>query len=58
MENTLTKKGTPRISKKGRKQIYIDDVGVTLSVQVPSKQKEQFRQVLLAIRKQYEIKTK
>lgn len=56
MDNKLTKKGEERKSNVGRKQIYIDDVGVTLSVQVPSKQKEQFRQVLLAMRKQYEIK--
>ena len=56
MENKLTKKGENRKSNCGRKAIYNDDVGVTLSVQVPSKQKEQFRQVILAMRKQYEIK--
>jgi hypothetical protein len=56
MDKNLTKKGIERKSDAGRPQIYIDDVGVTLSVQVPSKQKEQFRQVLLAMRKQYEIK--
>ena len=56
MKNNLTKKGTERKSAAGRKQIYIDDVGVTLSVQVPSKQKEVFRQTLLAMRKPYEIK--
>lgn len=43
-------------SSAGRPKIYIDDFGVTLSVQVPSKQKEQFKQVILAMRKQYEIK--
>ena len=43
-------------SNAGRKPIYIDDVGVTLSVQVPSKQKERFRETLLAMRKPYEIK--
>lgn len=52
----LTKKGTERKSDAGRPQIYIDDIGVTLSVQVPSKQKDQFKQVLLAMRKQFEIK--
>lgn len=56
MEKKLTKKGIERKSDAGRKQIYIDDVGVTLSVQVPSKQKEIFKQTLLAMRKNYEIK--
>jgi hypothetical protein len=42
--------------KAGRKQVFKDDEAVTLSVKVPSKQKEQFRQVILAMRKQYEIK--
>lgn len=42
--------------KVGRKNVFTDDVAVTLSVKVPSKQKEQFRQVILAMRKQYEIK--
>jgi len=55
MENK-TKKGTERKSNAGRKPIYIDDIGVTLSVQVPSKQKERFRETLLALRKPYEIK--
>jgi len=52
----LTKKGLPRKSDAGRKSIYVDDVGVTLSIQVPSKQKERFRETLLALRKPYEIK--
>ena len=52
----LTKKGTERKSDAGRPQIFINDIGVTLSVQVPSKQKEVFRQTLLAMRKHYEIK--
>ena len=56
MDKKLTKKGTVRKSDAGRPSIYIDDVGVTLSVQVPSKQKENFRQVILAMRSQYEIK--
>ncbi len=56
MKNNLTKKGTERKSDAGRPQIYIDDVGVTLSVQVPSKQKERFRETILALRKPYEIK--
>ncbi len=43
-------------SNAGRKPIYIDDFGVILSVQVPSKQKERFRETLLAMRKPYEIK--
>ena len=42
--------------KTGRKQLFIEDEAVTLSVKVPAKQKEQFRQVILAMRKQYEIK--
>jgi hypothetical protein len=55
MENRKTKKGEIAKSNAGRKQIYIDDVGVTLSVQVPSKQKEVFKKVLLEMRKPYEI---
>jgi len=51
-----TKTGTDKKSNAGRKPIYIDDVGVTLSVQVPSKQKLVFRDFILALRKQYEIK--
>jgi hypothetical protein len=42
--------------KRGRKLLFIEDDAVTLSIKVPSKQKEQFRQVVLAMRKQYEIK--
>ena len=56
MSKRLTNKGTERKSNAGRKSIYVDDVGVLLSVQVPSKQKESFKQVILAMRKQYEIK--
>lgn len=56
MDKKLTKKGTERKSDAGRKPIYIDDVGVTLSVQVPSKQKERFRETILALRKPYEVK--
>ena len=56
MSKRLTNKGTERKSNAGRKSIYVDDVGVLLSVQVPSKQKENFKQVILAMRKQYEIK--
>lgn len=55
MENRKTKKGEIAKSNAGRKQIYTDDVGVTLSVQVPSKQKEIFKKVLLEMRKPYEI---
>lgn len=56
MKNNLTKKGTERKSDAGRKQIYIDDVGVTLSVQVPSKEKERFREIILALRIPYLLK--
>lgn len=42
--------------KTGRKLIFKDDVAETLSVKVPSKQKENIKQVILAMRKQYEIK--
>ena len=42
--------------KSGRKNVFIDDEAVTLSIKVPSKQKEVFRQTLLAMRKHYEIK--
>jgi hypothetical protein len=56
MDKNLTKKGTERLSNAGRKQIYIDDVGVLLSVQVPSKQKERFKETILAMRKPYEVK--
>ena len=42
--------------KVGRKQAFVDDIAVTLSVKVPSKQKEQFKQVIIAMRKQYELK--
>ena len=56
MDKKLTKKGTERKSDAGRPSIYIDDVGVTLSVQVPSKEKERFRETILALRKPYEIK--
>lgn len=52
----LTKKGTERKSDAGRPQIYIDDIGVTLSVQVPSKQKEIIRKMVLDFRKKFEIK--
>jgi len=51
-----TKTATDKKSNAGRKTIYADDIGVTLSVQVPSKQKEKFRETLLAMRKPYEIK--
>lgn len=43
-------------SNAGRKPLYIDDVGVILSIQVPSKQKERFKETVLAMRKPYEIK--
>ena len=43
-------------SNAGRPPLYIDDVGVILSVQVPSKQKERFKETVLAMRKPYEIK--
>jgi hypothetical protein len=56
MSKSLTKKGDEIKSNAGRKSIYIDDVGVILSIQVPSKQKEQFKQVIIAMRKQYEVK--
>lgn len=56
MDKKLTKKGTERKSDAGRPSIYIDDIGVTLSVQVPSKEKERFRETILALRKPYEIK--
>lgn len=56
MSKRLTNKGTERKSNAGRKTIYIDDVGAILTIQVPSKQKENFKQVILAMRKQYEIK--
>lgn len=56
MTKSLTNKGAERKSNAGRKAIYIDDVGEILSIQVPSKQKENFKQVILAMRKQYEIK--
>ena len=56
MDKKLTKKGTERKSDAGRPSIYIDDVGVTLSVQVPSKEKERFRETILAFRKPYEVK--
>lgn len=56
MDKKLTKKGTERKSDAGRPSIYIDDVGVTLSVQVPSKEKERFRETILALRKPYEVK--
>jgi len=56
MSKSLTKKGNERKSNAGRKSIYVDDVGVVLSIQVPSKQKEQFKQVIVAMRKQYEVK--
>lgn len=56
MDKNLTKKGTERKSYAGRPQIYIDDIGVTLSVQVPSKQKEIIRKMILAFRGQFEIK--
>ena len=55
MDKNLTKEGNERKSKAGRPSIYIDDVGETLSVQVPSKQKLNFRKVVLAMRKEYEI---
>lgn len=56
MDKKLTKEGHERKSNVGRPSIYIDDIGVTLSVQVPSKQKVYFRKVLLAMRKEYEMK--
>lgn len=56
MDKGLTKKGTERKSDAGRKAIFADDVGVTLSVQVPSKEKERFRETILALRKPYEVK--
>lgn len=56
MDNKLTKKGTERKSDAGRPQIYIDDIGVTLSVQVPSNQKVIIRKMVLDFRKQFEIK--
>lgn len=43
-------------SNAGRKGLYIDDVGVILTVGVPSKQKESFKKVVLAMRKEFEIK--
>ena len=42
--------------KRGRKEVFTNDVAVTLSVKVPSKQKELFRDALLAMRKPFEIK--
>jgi hypothetical protein len=51
----LTKHGKEKKSNAGRPQIYIDDIGVILSVQVPSKQKEIIRKMVLAFRKQFLI---
>jgi len=56
MGKQLTNKGAEKKSNAGRPTIYIDDFGVILSIQVPSKQKENFKQVILAMRKQFEIK--
>lgn len=42
--------------KVGRKNAFTDDESVTLSIKVPKKQKEYFRQVLLGLRKPFEIK--
>jgi hypothetical protein len=52
----LTKDGLPRKSNAGRKSIYTDDVGVLLTIQVPSRQKENIKQMILALRKQFEKK--
>ena len=50
----LTKHGVEKKSNAGRPQIYIDDIGVTLSIQVPSKQKETIKKMVLAFRKDFE----
>ena len=42
--------------KSGRKNVFLDDEAVTLSIKVPSKQKEVFRQTLLALRIPYLLK--
>jgi hypothetical protein len=42
--------------KRGRKLLFIEDDAVTLSIKVPSKQKETIHKMVLAFRKQYEIK--
>jgi len=55
MDN-LNKKDEERKSNAGRKPKFIDDIGVNLSVTVPSKQKDNMKKVVLAMRKEYEIK--
>ena len=40
----------------GRKNIFTNDHSETLSIKVPSKEKERIKQVILALRKPFEIK--
>ena len=42
--------------KSGRKNVFIDDEAVTLSIKVPSKEKERFREIILALRIPYLLK--